>query len=132
PQAGKRPAHGPPPPAPSARRSAALKRVSYSSEVATPEASSERQHVPAEVAWKPAEQPEARLTMYTIAPHRGNLREAVAREERLHRDLEPDLEAVAALEAERVEQRLPVHAERAGRVRYREPNDPMERPPRRA
>src|SRR5262245_18146617 len=86
-----------------ARRSAALKRVSYSSGVATPEASSERQHVPAEIAWKPAEQPEARLTMYTIAPHRGNLRETVAREERLHRDLEPELETVAALKAERGE-----------------------------
>jgi len=99
---------------------------------ATEQSPAECQAIPAKVMGKPAHQAELGAAGDPVAPHRRDLRDPVAAEQRLHGDLERDLEAVTALDRERVEHGLPVHLERAGRVRGREADEHLQRASREA
>src|SRR5207244_10684314 len=94
---------------------------------ATEQSPAECQAIPAKVMGKPAHQAELGPAGDPVAPHRRDLRDPVAAEQRLHGDLERDLEAVTALDRERVEHGLPVHLARAGRVRGREADERLQR-----
>src|SRR3954464_5732780 len=67
--------------------------------------------VPAQVVRQPSPETKPRFYRYPIGPRRRHLCDTSAAHERLDHDLHPDLEAAAALQAERAQERGPVHLE---------------------
>src|SRR5262245_50247260 len=89
-----------------AARSAASKRCAYSGCASTHQTFTQRQSVPTQIAGQPAHELEVGFPLFPIAPDRGDLRDPVAGQKRLHRDLQSQLEALVALQRQAVEHRL--------------------------